>query len=181
MELPPKVYRTINLEMAPDQAKTYKQLAQYMVAQYDFDGTGKDNKLLEVNAVIALLRRFMQICGGYFPEKVGDEKTKLIPFKVNVKLEALIEDIDDSCNDKQAIIWTEHQHEIRLIRDRLLSEGYTADTYYGPDSKVKKERTMEQFVGGETQFLVANPTVAGYGLNLQNCTVQYFLLQYVPY
>ena len=173
MDLPPKVYEKIELDMAPDQKKVYDQLVHYMAAQVKLvDG---DTAELTVTAVIALIRRFMQVCGGFFPEKIeGKDKPIYHPFKKNVKLESLIEDIEDSCSDKQIIVWAEHQHEIQLIKQRLIDEGYTADTYYGPDSKEKKERTMEQFKAGNIQFLVANPTVAGYGLNLQNCTHQYF-------
>ena len=169
LELPEKVYEIIEVDMAKDQRKAYDQLAMYMAAMLE------SGQAVEVKAVIALLIRFMQVCGGHFPEKTEDmEYTVLHKFRTNPKLNALMDDIEENTHDKQAIIWGCFTSEIKLIRDTLRSAGYTCDTIMGEDKKDKRERTIEKFVSGEIQFLVANPQVGGYGFNFQHCSHQYF-------
>ena len=169
LDLPEKVYEEIFVDMAPDQLKAYKELAAYM------HSINEEGAPLEVIGILALLIRFMQICGGFFPSKTeNDDTTILFPFKKNPKLVALLDDIEDSTSDKQCIIWACFTAEIKLIKKSLVDAGYTAETYHGQDDKNKRERTIEKFQKGAIQFLVANPTVAGYGLNFQNCSYQYF-------
>ena len=169
LDLPEKVYEKLYVDMSNEQRKAYEQLKVYMAAM------NEDGAQLEVVGILALLIRFMQICGGHFPSKVGDEPTTLLyPFSKNPKLDALLNDIDDACSDKQAIIWACFTSEIKSITRELHNAGYTCDTYHGQDDKNKRERTIKKFQSGEIQFLVANPTVAGYGLNFQHCSYQYF-------
>lgn len=169
LDLPEKVIEQIYVDMAKDQRKAYDELAVYMAA------INEDGAELEVAGILALLIRFMQICGGHFPSKIGDQPTtKLYPFKRNPKLTALMDDIEENSHDKQAIIWACFTAEIRVIRDAVRTAGYTAETFMGEDDKYKRERTIKKFVNGDIQFLIANPTVAGYGLNFQHCHMQYF-------
>ena len=169
LDLPEKVYEIIDIDMAKDQKKAYDDLAQYMVA------INEDGAELEVVGILALLIRFMQICGGFFPSKTDEApSTLLLPFKKNPKLDALMEDIEEHTSDKQCIIWACFTAEIKLIKKTLQDAGYSAETYHGQDDKHKRERTIKKFVEGGIQFLVANPTVAGYGLNFQHCSYQYF-------
>ena len=169
LDLPEKVYEIIETDMCRDQRKAYDQLATYMAAIL---ATGEE---VTVKAVIALLIRFMQVCGGFFPEKTeGMDYTVLHKFSKNPKLDVLMEDIEENTHDKQAIVWACFTAEIKLIRDELRAAGYTAETIMGEDKKDKRERTIAKFANGDVQFLVANPTVAGYGFNFQFCSHQYF-------
>ena len=168
LDLPEKIYENIYVDMSPEQRATYKDLAGTMEAYYE-------NGKLTVRGVLALFVRFMQICGGFFPNKTEDDDyTTLIPFKRNPKLEALLDDIEESTHDKQFIVWSSFSAEIQTIAHRLNQENYRARTYFGMTSEEERTRTVADFRNGKIQALVANPLVAGYGLNLQNCSYQYF-------
>ena len=169
LDLPEKVFEVIHVNMAEDQKKAYRELGAYMQAM------SEDGAPLTVKGILALMTRFRQICGGHFPSKTEEHATTMLfPFKTNPKLVALMEDIEENTVDKQCIVWASFREEIRLIVSTLRQAGYTAETYYGADDKHKRERTIKKFQAGEVQFLVANQDVAGYGLNLQCCSHQYF-------
>jgi len=94
LDLPPKVYEKIYVDMSKEQSRIYKSLKYELLAQYE------DKELTIINKV-ALTLRLMQVIGGFFPfmreeqrikgserytELVGDGK--LIGEK-SVKLEAI--------------------------------------------------------------------------------------------
>ena len=169
LDLPEKVYEIIYVDMAKDQKKAYEELKAYMMAM------NEDGAELEVMGVLALYTRFMQICGGFFPSKKFDDPTTILyPFKKNPKLLVLMDDIEENCHDKQAIIWGGFTSEVDLIKQSLIDAGYTAETFQGKDDKNKREKTIEKFKNGSIQFLVAKTTVAGHGFNFQHCHIQYF-------
>ena len=168
LDLPSKIYEAIEVDMSPEQRRAYDQLILFMKAEYE-------GAQLDVSGVLAMLTRFMQICGGHFPQKTFEDVTTiLLPFKKQVKLQALLDDIEENCHDKQMIVWANFNSENKMITEALRKAGYSVDTYYGPDSATKRERTIEKFARGEIQILVASTVVAGYGLNLQFCSYQYF-------
>ena len=170
LDLPEKIYEKIFVDMSVDQKKAYDHLAMWYHAEMEETGA-----VLDVRGTLALLVRFTQICGGFFPQKtMDDDVTTLIPFKKNPKLQTLLDDVEENCNDKQFIVWACYQAEIRAITKALQDAGYVVDTYYGPDSLEKRQQTIAKFASGEIQVMVANNTVAGYGLNLQFCSYQYF-------
>ena len=172
LDLPAKVYEKIFVDMTKDQKQAYDQLVMWYHAELDVDGVTAS---LDVKGILALLVRFTQICGGFFPQKThDDDRTTIIPFKKNPKLQALLDDVEENCNDKQFIVWATYQCEIQAVTKALQAAGYTVDTYYGLDGDDKREQTIKDFAAGKIQVMVANTTVGGWGLNLQFCSYQYF-------
>ena len=167
LDLPPKIYSKIYVEMSDEQAKAYKELSKELTSSYN--GTE-----LSVLNKVSLLGRLSQITGGFFPasEKEGE---KVTPFKVNPKLEALVADLEE-CSDFPVIVVAFHVAEIKAIHARLKKEYDEDRVEYicGEVGKNERADIIESFKQGQVKILVANARTIGTGLNLQVSHVQYF-------
>ena len=89
----------------------------------------------------------------------------------NPRIEKLLYIIESYIkNDKQVIIFAKYTHEIKMI----LSVLPKSIGFYGGLSHKERIANLEKFKNGEMQYLVANKTCAGYGLNLQFCNTVIF-------
>jgi hypothetical protein len=75
--------------------------------------------------------------------------------------------VDDGA---QAIAWAHLNDEGDLL-ERLISGSVQVS---GSDSDEEKEEAFLAFADGQARVLVSKPTVAGFGLNFQNCAHQTF-------
>lgn len=167
LELPPKIYQRIVLELNKEQKALIKNLVKHSVAIYE------DEELtVEIKALLGT--RVLQICGGFFSHHTEVEgKYDITPIKgVNAKLEFLVKDLEELGN-QQFIIWAVFSPEIEAIQKRLLSD-YEVETLNGETPKDKRQEIVNAFKRGEIQGLISHPEVGGYGLNLQGAGVQYW-------
>lgn len=178
LDLPPKVYEKLYVDMSKEQSRIYKTLKCELLAQYE------DKELTIVNKV-SLTLRLMQVIGGFFPfvreeqkikgtehyiTRVGD--AKLIGEK-NVKLEAIRADLDEVPDEQCVIIWAHFVPELKLIYS-ILKKEYPCCLYYGGTSSDERLKIIEDFKAGKYKIFVGNAATAGFGLNLQNATLQYY-------
>ena len=191
LDLPPKVYEQIYVDMGKDQAKVYKELKTKMLTEYEGSELTVQNK-------IALTTRLMQVTGGFFPlrevydrscgewtsyeEKdledyvVSGKKTmtrtngQLIG-KKNVKLEAIKADLEEATGP--IILWAQFVSELRFI-DKELGKNLRTALYYGGTSQADREEILAGFKVGEYDMFIGNLATAAYGLNLQVSTLHYF-------
>ena len=160
LDLPAKMYQTIHLEMSKELRDLYDKMKKDLMAEY----AGVE---LTVANKAALFVRFRQLSGGFFPGTHGESAA----IKENNKLDALLDDLEDT--DQQAIVWACFTAEIDLLSSRLAGIGWTG-RLDGTTSQENRNGVVKSFVAGETRFLVANPAVAAYGLNLQCCSLAYW-------
>jgi len=175
LDLPEKIYTVEYVQMSDEQKKVYNELKKHLLAEYD-------NKELSVMNKVSLTMRLRQITGGYFPYKTeafiidGSER---IPYmknvstqigKSNVKIERLREIIEETAGES-IIIWASFVAELEAIYSEL-KKDYHCELYYGRTPKQKRQEIKEDFMKGKVQILIANPSTAGYGLNLQISTLQ---------
>jgi len=172
LDLPPKIYEPMLLEMGKEQAKAYNDLKKKLYAQYD----GKE---LSVQNKLTLSTRLLQICGGFFPYMEDDEaekknfKVEAITPEHNVKLQRLIGDLEEVGSHTKVIVWAVYQAELEMLYKEL-SKDYTVALYYGKTSIEDRNQIKIDFKAGMYDIFLGNATCAGLGLNLQNATVQYF-------
>lgn len=167
LDLPPKVYERIFVTPSKEQMTIYKRLKSELLARYD----GQE---LTVTNKVALTTRLLQICGGFFPYiDDGKAKATLIGAK-NVKLEAIKADLDEVSETQQVIIWAHFVKELKLLHQELTKEGYTCVLHYGGTLQMRRQMNINDFQDKKVQIFIGNPSVAGFGLNLQNGTLQYF-------
>lgn len=159
LDLPGKIYTTIYVELSDAQKQVYKQLKEFLAAMVR-------DKIVTVPNKIALFTKFRQIPGGC----INIEGESAIIDDDPPKLQALLSDLADT--DEQAIIWCAFTHEIELVSKALSKIANTA-TFYGEGSQDARNSNMRLFQEGAVRFLVGNPAAGAYGLNLQNCHLQY--------
>ena len=177
LDLPDKIYEIVYVEMSKEHKKVYNTLKSKLLVEYE----GKD---LTVVNKIALTTRLMQIAGGYFPYSDQEElaigsntiniekKGNLLIGKKNVKLEKIREELDET-SSFPIIIWAKFVSELEAIYKEL-SKDYKCTLYYGGTPDYKRKDIIEDFKAGKYEIFIGNPSVAGFGLNLQNATTQFY-------
>lgn len=169
-DIPPKVYKTYNVQLTEEQKKLYLALQN----MHCTDRITVDNGL-------KLYLRFQDVCNGYEPVETeelntnGQHKVELIALPNNPKLELLMELVEE-LGDKQAVIWCSRA---RLLHDAVAfmkEAGYTTAIYDGIVDKEQREKDYELFSQKKIQLMFANPRSAGYGLDgLKDCDYAIYL------
>ena len=80
------------------------------------------------------------------------DRVDLIAAKVNNSTEAYL-------------IWCDYNAESEMLKNTITD----AVEVKGPDTTEHKEQSMLGFSSGEVRVLVTKPSIAGYGMNWQNC------------
>ena len=159
IDLPPKVYKTYDIQLNKEQMKLYLQLQN----QHCTDKVTVDNGL-------KLYLRFQDVCNGYEPietEEVnenGQHKVILQPLAENPKLDMLEEVIDD-IGDKQVVIWCSRSRLLYDAEARMREAGYTTAIYDGKIKKDLREEGYKSFSEGKTQLIFINQASGAYGLD----------------
>ena len=161
-DLPPKIYKTMNIELTKEQLKLYLQLQN----QYCTDNITVDNGL-------KLYLRFQDVCNGYEPIDHGDtigengkvkHNVELRPLSVNPKLD-MLEEVLEEIGDKQVVVWCSRTRLLYDAKDRLASLGYTVGVYDGKVKKEDRENDYNAFAEKKIQILILNQASGAYGLD----------------
>ena len=161
-DIPPKLYKTYNVELTAEQKKLYLQLQN----QHCTDKVVVDNGL-------KLYLRFQDICNGYEPvdgEEYFDKEGKkhnrvdLVPLKENPKLD-MLEEVMEEIGDKQVVVWCSRSRLLYDARNRLQELGYTCGVYDGKVGNDEREKDYEAFGRGGIQILFVNQASGAYGLD----------------
>ena len=166
LDLPPKIYEKLFVEMSAEQKKIYKDLVALLLARYA-------DKELTVQNKVSLTLRLLQVCGGFFPSP--ELKKPILIGTKNTKIERLKEDLEEIA-DERVIIWAHFIAEIEAITDELRTAhpSWRVESYYGKTDKVKRRTLINDFQSGAIKILVCNQQTASFGLNLQRSNLHYF-------
>lgn len=166
VDLPPKVYSEIKIQLSEEQKKLYLQLQNLHCT---------DNVVVGNNA-LTLYHRFQDICNGFEPVEEPIEVTEveedkevlknivLKKLKENPKLNALLEVIEQIGNE-QAVIWCSRSSLLYEIFNTLQTKGYKVGVYDGKVNKKQRDEYYNGFKNKTVQFLIANQASASYGLD----------------
>lgn len=153
LDLPPRQYSRLTVSLTTKQRRIYDDLVQNLIAELDGE---------QITAPLALtkLLRLQQITGGFFPT---DEETIWIddPVRRVTEMTNYVQDIPG-----KVIIWARFRAEL----DHLLSAlaGYALPIHGGvPTSNRVDNLALFQDTDSKFKYLVANPAVAGEGLDLR--------------
>lgn len=166
VDLPPKVYSEIKIQLSEEQKKLYLQLQNLHCT---------DNVVVGNNA-LTLYHRFQDICNGFEPVEEPTEVTEveedkevsknivLKKLKENPKLNALLEVIEQLGNE-QAVIWCSRSSLLYEIFNTLQTKGYKVGVYDGKVNRNQRDEYYNGFKNKTVQFLIANQASASYGLD----------------
>lgn len=162
-DLPEKIETTIKLPLNVEQKRLIRDLSNYSLAVY-----GSRELTLQAKQTLGL--RVLQICGGFVStdeHRIQDQRSYYKPVKIagkNHKLDFIKNDIPE-IGEQQFVIWAVFKPELQMLGEEL--QEYAV---YMPSLR---QEVLDDFKKGYIQGLIMHPRVGGFGLNLQNASVQY--------
>ncbi|MCI0560473.1 MAG: DEAD/DEAH box helicase, partial [Nitrososphaera sp.] len=168
LDLPPKVYQTVEVGLSPEQEKLYKKMRRDSVAYLE------GGQVTAMSAMTQLLR-LHQIMAGHVTK--DDGTVEFIPHRRIQVLMDLLEEISG-----KVIIWSCFQSTIRELIGALRRNYGIESTvsYYGETTEEDRAKSIERFQSDPTcRFFVGTPSTGGYGLTLTAAdTVVYYMNSY---
>jgi len=176
LNLPDKVYDTIEVTMSKKQREYYDKIAQELAIEIE-DKMGNINEMT-VEHILTMLLRLAQITSGHIVwnevadpdtgEVLRERRCEQIDER-NPKVELVVEELTSAERDPngKTIIWCAFVPDIRALHARLDELGIIHGCYYGATSKNDRDPLVARFNNDpEFRVLIANPQTAGEGLNL---------------
>lgn len=170
LDLPPKVYQRVEVELSPEQRKIYAEMRDDAFAEL-----GENGEFVSATIVLTQLTRLHQIVCGHV--KDADGFTHSIP---NKRVDALMEILEERSG--KTIIWANYRHNIAEITNRLAreyGEGSYAE-YHGGQNLDESQEAIRRFrEDPDCEFFVATQSKGGYGITLVEANfVVYFSNNY---
>ena len=161
LDLPPKVYRTIKLEMDPEQKKVYEKLKEeYVVGLLDGSVVASTAGVLQM--------RLNQLSSGFAKLDTGEE----VRFKTNPKVQAIKELMEDLPEDAKIIVWACFRNNIFLLQEEL--KAWNPTSIFG-DTADKREEEARFKSDPSCRIMIANPQSASVAINLvEACGAIYY-------
>jgi SNF2 family DNA or RNA helicase len=147
LDLPPQMYRTIEVPFTAEQKRVYDELRDKALVYI------QSHEITAVNAV-SLINRLLQICAGQI--KVAHEQYVSIP---NNRLDTLKELLEEA---PRTIIWTSF---VNTATDIMKMLGKEAIHLSSGLNITQRQEVLEHFREGNVH-LVANPASSGHGITL---------------
>ena len=170
LDLPDKVYETVEVVMPPKQKKYYDEMKQQAIT------TLEEGDCTPVNVLSQMIRLHQISCGhvvlddGYIVRTSG------------FRLDTLMDIIEDLPNDNKVIIWATYRDDIRVIVDKLEEVyGKSVVQYHGGVKDADRTNAIESFQDASSgfRFFVGNPQTGGMGITLTaSSTVIYYSNSY---
>lgn len=171
LDLPPKVYQTVDVSMGPKQTAAYNQMVQDAYIQLS-------HGQVTAPMVITQLLRLHQISCGFLKPDNMDE----VPFgEPNERLETLLNLLEQAPG--KVIIWATYRYNIKQII-AAIEERFGKNTvvdYYGEtdDAERKYARQAFQDPNSTVKYMVSNPDTGKWGNTwTQATTVIYYSNNY---
>lgn len=165
--LPPVIYERRDCEMAPKQAKAYKQ------AKEDFIIDLESGSLPSGSAMVRMIR-LLQFASSYAEveaiEDVDEHGFPKIKYKTTLtepsaKLDAFMDDIDTFGTEQVAVMSVSRQL-LELLSTRLTKKGIKHGMITGTTSEDDRNDAMEAFQAGKIQFILFTSGAGGTGITL---------------
>ena len=167
LDLPPKVYTSVYVDLTPTQKKVYNiALKQNLVLL--------KNDAIPVTNKVAILSHLHQLTGNHYAPSLLSTSSaaaprpgSLVDTERNPKLERALEIIGDVVGRGGSIIvWARYRAEIGDLVEACTKAGFSAVSYYGDTSPAARLEAVTAFENGAAKVFIANPASAGTGLTL---------------
>jgi SNF2 family DNA or RNA helicase len=162
-ELPPVIYRTIDVPLSPKQDKVYKTLAR------EFKAEVANSHITAVNAAVAM-GKLLQVSGGWvYANPIGS-----VPLDAQPRHETLIDLINE--NQRKVIVYVPFRHAIEGLAPILTAAGIDYAIVHG---QINGRGEIFNAFQHTTKYkvLLAHPQCVAHGLTL---TVADTIVWYMP-
>jgi len=163
-QLPAKEYSVRYVELEAKQRKSYEQIRKLMMAELE-GGT-----LVATNP-LAKMTRLLQFASAHGEI---DAEGNLLLTEPSCKVDAL-EEIAAELGGDKAVVFAESRQLIEIAYKRLVKNGYKAAMITGSIAVIDRQRAVEGFNDGDTQFLLITLGAGGEGLSLRGASTEIFL------
>jgi SNF2 family DNA or RNA helicase len=154
-QLPAMQTEVRTVDLAPEQRKLYRKLEKDLVAWLG------ENPLI-VQVPVAMRVRLRQITLGV-PIVDAEGVVSFANDCKSSKLDELFNIISDSPVGEQMLVLTHSQKFAKVVTARLNASGLVAKEWSGAVKQFDRDETLEQFISGEVQFIVAVISAIGEG------------------
>jgi SNF2 family DNA or RNA helicase len=155
LDLPDKVYIQRSVMLEGDQRAAYNSARDNALSAF---AAGE----LTIEHALTRILRLAQIAGGFLPLDSEDEA---VPFAVNAKMKALLNEIEDIPAKAQVIVWARFKPELRAITQQLTKHYGRVARYWGDIHIRDRDDEAAQFKAGQRRFMVAQQRAGGKGHN----------------
>ena len=175
LDLPPKVYEKLIVDMSAEQKSIYRSMVNNAVAFY------QRHELTALNKA-SISIRLRQIAGGFFPanyEQIEDlglpiklEETVTQPIGVPAKAKAILNDLEE-VSRFPVIIACAFKAEANYMLKACTDAGYKTVMITGDVKKADRTDAIADYKSGEAEILVATSGTIAKGYNFQNGSIMY--------
>lgn len=161
-DLPSKTYVTRTVELTEEQTKAYQDILNKQIV-------GVAGIRFRFNDHTGPFAKLHQVCQGYVKHEQD-----IMRFNSNPKAQEIISIVEES-GDQKIIIWSSFIEQIHILEEAFENEDIPTRTIYGAVSiNDRSEIIQELRASNDCRILIANPEVAGMGLNLTFATLEIF-------
>lgn len=164
IKLPKKHENTFYFSLDSTQKRHYNRVRDEFLSMetlYEYDTT----------VIYRTLNALQQVASGRKITSDAKDPMQHKPFFEhpfdNPRIQCLL-DVLGKIGKEKAIIWCKFTHEIEDVDKILKEKKIKTALFYGDLPQRKRQESLKQFEN-DVQFLIANKTCAGFGLNLQFC------------
>lgn len=161
LDLPPKIYRKLYVDLTPEQSKLYQDFVQRGYTELG-------DTFIDATTALGILSKLHQICCGQLKTYLDDSSPENYTAVPTNKMPALLDLLED--HPGKAIIWSGYRRTLHDVTYELQQKfGLEAvGPYYGNVSDGTRKEVVQRFQdpADPLRFIVANPQSAGYGLTL---------------
>lgn len=172
--LPPVTTERRDVEMAPKQARAYRQMVDQMMAELD------DGNLLVTTSPLVRVTRLLQFASSYAEiERTWNEKKEEWEEHVRLadpscKISAFLDDLEDF-GDDQIVVFAVSRQLIEMLSKKLTDKKIDHGLITGAQSTDERQAYMDRFQAGEIKLMLCTIAAGGTGITLTKARVGVFL------
>lgn len=158
VDLPEQIVTTRSVELTPEQAKAYKQMALTLRTEI------QNGEVMAVNEAVKASKLLQISCGVAY----GSGKENLA-LDCKPRLEVVDELINES--EGKTIVFVPFTGALAQLKDYLIEQGHTVAVVDGDTPKAERDEIFHNFqTGADPRVIVANPSTMSHGLTLTAAT-----------
>ena len=161
LDLPPKLYETVRVDLTAEQTRMYKQLREQFI-------TSAKEQVVTAPVMLTRLMRFSQITAGFYKTIEGKE----VSYEKNPKHEWLVEWLKET--QAKTVVFVRFIKELHDLERALHTAGISFVSVYGAtQDRIAVVKSFNEVAS--TQVFIGQLDTAGQGINLQSASYCVFL------
>jgi SNF2 family DNA or RNA helicase len=154
LDLPELIYTSREVELTPMQKKYYELLRKQLVV------SAVGEQITAVNAAVGMNKLLQISCGAVY-----SDSGETLEFDIKNRYRVLREVIDET--KQKILIFVPFKHTIKILSDRLESEGFNTEIISGDVSAGNRASIFKRFQETpDPRILIIQPQAAAHGVTL---------------